>query len=109
MDVCSRIFELVDKKYVEQQAFAAALGVSPTMVSAWRKNKSESYMKRIPQIADVLNTSAEYLLTGEEKTPVGLPANGREEEFVQLFSQLTPDQQELVLAQLKGIVDAKDK
>ena len=109
MDVCSRIFELVDKKYVEQQAFAAALGVSPTMVSAWRKNKSESYMKRIPQIADVLNTSAEYLLTGEEKTPVGLSANGREEEFVQLFNQLTPDQQELVLAQLKGIVDAKDK
>ena len=96
MDVCSRIFELVDKKYVEQQSFAAALGVSPTMVSAWRKNKSESYMKRIPQIADVLNTSAEYLLTGEE-------------EFVQLFNQLTPDQQELVLAQLKGIVDAKDK
>ena len=109
LDIRSRIFELVDKQYVEQQTFAAALGDSPTMVSAWRKNKSESYMKRIPQIADLLNTSVEYLMTGEDKVPADQPVNGREEEFVQLFGQLTPDQQELVLAQLKGIVDAKDK
>lgn len=48
-------------------------------------------------------------LESKMETPADQPANGREEEFVQLFSQLTPDQQELVLAQLKGIVDAKDK
>ena len=68
----------------------------------------------IPSVAKV-QMLAEYLgvtvseLLGEKISPVGLPANGREEEFVQLFGQLTPDQQELVLAQLKGIVDAKDK
>ena len=68
----------------------------------------------IPSVAKV-QMLAEYLgvtvsdLLGEKISPVGLPANGREEEFTQLFSQLTPDQQELVLAQLKGIVDAKDK
>jgi len=69
---------------------------------------------QVPSVAKV-QMLAEYLgvttsdLLGEKISPVGLPANGREEEFVQLFSQLTPDQQELVLAQLKGIVDAKDK
>ena len=109
MDIRSRIFELVDKQYVEQQTFAAALGVSPTMVSAWRKNKSESYMKRIPQIADLLNTSVEYLMTGEDKVPADQPANGREREFLELFDRLTPVQQALVVAQLRGIVESHDK
>lgn len=109
MDIRSRIFELVDKQYIEQQTFAAALGVSPTMVSAWRKNKSESYMKRIPQIADLLNTSVEYLMTGEDKVPADQPANGREREFLELFDRLTPEQQALVVAQLRGIVESHDK
>ena len=49
------------------------------------------------------------ILKSNMETPADQPANGREAEFVQLFNRLTPDQQELVLAQLKGIVDAKDK
>ena len=109
MDIVDRIFLLADKLYSEQRNFAADLGIPASRISEWRRRKSASYNKRLPEIAAVLNTSVEYLLTGEERTPADQPANGREEEFVQLFGQLTPDQQELVLAQLKGIVDAKDK
>ena len=69
MDTADRIFELVDKRYQEQRDFAADLGVGPTMVSAWRNKKSESYMKRLTQIAQLLNTTIEYLLTGEKKEP----------------------------------------
>ena len=75
MDIVDRIFELANKKYQEQRDFAHALNIAPQRVSEWRRRKSESYMKRLPQIADVL----------------------------------TPEQQSLVLAQLKGIVDAQDK
>lgn len=109
LDIVDRIFELADKKYPEQRDFAQALHIQPPRVSEWRRRKSESYMKRIPQIAEVLETSVEYLLTGEEKKPADQPANGREAEFVHLFGKLTREQQELVLAQLKGIVDAQDK
>lgn len=109
MDIVDRIFELANKKYQEQRDFAHALNIAPQRVSEWRRRKSESYMKRLPQIADVLGTSVEYLLTGDEKKPADQPANGREAEFVQLFGRLTPEQQSLVLAQLKGIVDAQDK
>ena len=109
MDIVDRIFALADAKFDEQKKFAQAIQMPPSVISAWRMRKSTSYNKRIPQLAEVLNTSVEYLMTGEDKVPADQPANGREEEFVQLFGQLTPDQQELVLAQLKGIVDAKDK
>ena len=78
METSNRIFELVDKKYPEQRDFAAEIGVAPSVVSAWRNKKSESYMKRLPQIAEILNTTVEYLLTGEKKEPAPAPRNGDE-------------------------------
>lgn len=62
LDIVDRIFLLVDKQYDEQRDFATALGVSPTMVSAWRMRKSQSYMKRIPQIAKILGVTVDQLL-----------------------------------------------
>ena len=78
METSNRIFELADKKYPEQRDFAAEIGVAPSVVSAWRNKKSESYMKRLPQIAEILNTTVEYLLTGEKKEPAPAPRNGDE-------------------------------
>ena len=65
MDTIDRIFDLVDAQYKEQKDFAAALGILPQRVSEWRKRKSSSYRKYLPQIALVLDTTTEYLLTGE--------------------------------------------
>ena len=78
METSNRIFELADKKYPEQRDFAAEIGVAPSVVSTWRNKKSESYMKRLPQIAEILNTTVEYLLTGEKKEPAPTPKNGDE-------------------------------
>lgn len=64
MDVVDRIFELVDEKFKEQKDFAAVLGVDPNLPSRWRNRKSKSYQKYLPQIADALGTTTEYLLTG---------------------------------------------
>ena len=64
MDIVDRIFEIVDAKYNEQQEFSAALGLDPTIPSRWKKRKSTSYQKYLPQIAEVLGTTTEYLLTG---------------------------------------------
>ena len=65
MDIVDRIFAIVDSKYNEQREFAAALGIDPTIPSRWRKRKSTSYQKYLSQIATILGTTTEYLLTGE--------------------------------------------
>lgn len=104
---------------------AKELSCSPTSITNWLSELSRPQKRTIATIASKFDISIEELcgndlphIKGENRLqsipfknekPADLPANGREEEFVQLFSQLTPDQQELVLAQLKGIVDAKDK
>ncbi|WP_040663880.1 helix-turn-helix domain-containing protein [Oscillibacter ruminantium] len=65
MDIVDRIFNLVDAQYKEQRDFAAAIGTTPSMVSQWRRRKSASYSKYLPQIIETLNTTSEYLLTGD--------------------------------------------
>ena len=66
MDCVDRIFDLVDKKYREQREFAYELGLEPTMISSWRRRRSSSYNRRLPQIAAVLETTVSYLLNGTE-------------------------------------------
>ena len=78
MDTVDRIFQLVDNEYREQREFAAELGLPASRISEWRRRKSESYMKRLPQIAEILNTTVEYLLTGGKKEPAPTPKNGDE-------------------------------
>ena len=101
MGTSDRIFELVAKIYREQRDFASDLGVGPSMVSAWRNGKSESYMKRLPQIAEVLGTSTEYLLTGKENEPTSTPASEDEFDksrimaaFLDGDENLTPEEQD---------------
>lgn len=65
MDIVDRLFELVDEKFAEQKDFAAALQAPPSRISEWRKRKSNSYRKYLPQIAEALGTTTEYLLNGE--------------------------------------------
>ena len=65
MDTVERIFELVDEKYAEQKDFAAAIGVAPQRVSAWRTRSSKSYVKYLSKIAVVLGTTTDYLVSGE--------------------------------------------
>ena len=76
MDTLERIFELADKIFPEQQEFASALGVKPSIVSQWRNKITKSYERRLPKIAKVLGTSVEYLTTGEEKKPAPITESG---------------------------------
>jgi len=64
-DVGNRIFELLDATAMEQQQFAELVGVSDGTASNWRRGKSASYTKYLPQIAEALGTTSEYLLTGQ--------------------------------------------
>ncbi len=75
MDIVDRLFELVDEKYNEQKDFAAILGIDPNLPSRWRNRKSTSYQRRLPQIAEALDTTTEYLLTGNGPKKKTAPAS----------------------------------
>ncbi len=61
--VAQRIFELAKKKFPEQKDFAYAIGVNPKTISAWKRG-IKSYRKYISKIAEVLETTTDYLNYG---------------------------------------------
>lgn len=73
MDTGDRIFYLLDRSGMEQKKFAELIGATDKIVSKWRTSGLKSYRKYLPQIAEVLNTSVDYLVNGE-KNPA--PSNG---------------------------------
>lgn len=106
MDVLERIFDLAARKYPEQKAFAEALGVSPTRISEWKKRKSESYIKRLPEIASVLGTTPEYLLSGtvSELETVSDPELAA---ALSQFEKLTPEQRAKVIGYMEGLISSR--
>lgn len=99
MDIVDRLFELVDEKFNEQQEFAALLGIDPTLPSRWRNRKSTSYQRRLPEIAEVLGTTTEYLLTGK-KEPAPTSGDGlspAKRKLLEAVDDLTDEQCEKLL------------
>ena len=78
MDTAERIFQLLDKSGMEQKKFAELIGSTDKIVSKWRTSGLKSYRKYLPQIAEVLNTTVDYLVRGDEKKPAPTPKNGDE-------------------------------
>ena len=99
MDTVDRIFDLVDSKYKEQRDFAAQLGITPSMVSEWRRRKSASFNRRLPQIAEALGTTTEYLLTGNgPKQKRAVSDSDTRPDWVVKFEELSPAAQKEVIA-----------
>lgn len=107
MDTAERIFDLLDRSGMEQKKFAELIGATDKIVSKWRTSGLKSYRKYLPQIADVLGTTVEYLLTGKKEAPAAEDGSERKKEFIELFMKLTPEQQDMFLAQLKGVVNSQ--
>lgn len=75
-EMAERIFSLLKKAKIEQKEFAKIVGTTDKTVSAWKTGRSKAYTKYLPQIAEVLGTSVEYLVTGEEKKPAPITESG---------------------------------
>lgn len=64
--VRERIFTLLASKSISQRDFAQMIDVIPQTITDWKKGKSFSFMKKLNPIADALNTTEVWLLTGIE-------------------------------------------
>ena len=100
MDTAERIFYLLDQSGMEQKKFAELIGATDKIVSKWRTSGLKSYRKYLPQIAKALNTSVEYLLNGEEKSPPPTEGGGlspAKRELLAAVDDLSDEQCEKLL------------
>lgn len=101
MDTADRIFDLLDRSGMEQKQFAELIGTTDKVVSKWRTSGLMSYRKYLVQIADVLGTTVEYLLTGETKKGPAAEDGHEPSENELLFRSLSPEKQEEALRYMR--------
>lgn len=99
------IKKFCDLKGVKPTVACRESGVGTSFINNVERGQTPSVAK-VQILADYLGVTTSELL-GEKKAPAAEDSSEREKEFVQLFQKLTPEQQDMILAQLKGVVDSQ--
>lgn len=69
-DIVIRILQQSKAVGISQKNLAEKIGIRPQAITEWKIGTTTSYTKYLPQIADVLNVSIDYLMTGEKETTI---------------------------------------
>ena len=75
MDIIERIFDLLQKQGKTQSEFARFLDVRVATISEWKRRRCVPSVSIVAKIAEYLNTSVDYLVTGKEYTPAAPTVN----------------------------------
>ena len=103
LSTSDRIFALLKEEGVEQKEFAKQIGTTDKTVSAWKTGRSSSYTKYLAQIASILGTTVEYLLTGEKKEPATVSGDGQAEKLAKALESIGIDVDKLSEAEISRI------
>lgn len=113
--IAERIRQGLELRRMKQSELVEATGIGKSSISTYISGAYEPKQKNIYLIAKALDVNEAWLMghdvpiDREKPTPVsesGLD-DPRDKKFLELFSRLTPDQKELVLAQLEVLRDRK--
>jgi transcriptional regulator with XRE-family HTH domain len=66
MNTIERISDILLRSGKKQKELMEYLGVSPNLFTEWKAGRNKSYNKYIPQIAEFLGVTPDYLLGNEE-------------------------------------------
>lgn len=98
--------KLLDEKGLKNADVARATGISNMTLSDWKRGKSEPKTKNMQKIADFLETTLSYLVTGEESNPIFEQSNAdydlsnignKLKEYVFKLSKLSDEEQESIM------------
>lgn len=112
-DMLDRVEKLRRKAGITKAALYAASNTSSSAFSQWRSGLTKPSSKSLSNLAEVLNTSVEFLMfgienaetSGEKKEPSqeqgGLTAT--EAELIRLFREASPETRQAMLRLLRSL------
>lgn len=106
MSIIDSVLHLAKEKGVSQAFICNKLGLSRNYLAEVKKGKTSLTDDRLAVIADLLNTTPEYLKgeTDTKEKPATSQDDELDKEFSELIKQLSPEQREIIKAQIKGIL-----
>lgn len=101
-----RIKELAKSNGLSMKYLAEKIGKYPGFLSCVRNGTDRINDDELQVIADILNTTPEYLKgeTDIKEKPATSKDDELDKEFSELIKQLSPEQMEIIKAQIKGIL-----
>lgn len=104
-DIAERIKEVARQRQISVKKILSDTGLGRNTMSNFKTSfpKSDSLAK----IADCLDCSVDYLLGRTENPAVQIKASDVNNQLVDLLSQLSPTEQEIISLQIKGLLSAK--
>lgn len=110
MSTLDRITNLLKEQNKKQKELTDYLGITKNAFTDWKNGRIKSYNKYIPQIAEFLNVSIDFLLTGNEHEKE-LPESEKLENCVVFHRDGKTSVKALTAAQVKAIeklIDSMD-
>ena len=108
----TRFFEqytkLCKERGMSANGVAKEIGLPSSSVTYWKRG-SLPQQRTLERVAEYFGVSADYLLgyTDEKEKPAAQKGDELSPEFASLFSRLTPEQKELVLATMRELAKGK--
>ncbi len=97
MTISQRIFEELKKQGKKQKELADYIGLSTSAISDWKKKGTNPSAENISAIANFLNISTDYLLTGKEKSNTNI-SNSTVDEQEQEKKQLSTTDKSIIFS-----------
>lgn len=91
---------------VSQQEICQYLNLTKQTFSEWKAGRSESYLKYLPQIAEYLDVSVDYLL-GKTPSPERKNIPEDEKRLRELLSQMSEEQLQTAYRIISAIAEEK--
>lgn len=105
MTICERMFVEINQKNISQKQFAINIGSTEKTVSAWKKRNSDPPACLIPAIADELNITIDYLLTGKGKKSAP-ELTEEERKYLELYNRLSPFDKGRIIDRMETMYEA---
>lgn len=86
-DIMFRILKLMKEKGMDQKTFAKAIGIRPQAITEWKNGTTSSYTKYIDRIAEVLDTTVNYLRYGDFELVTHCSEVPPQESLLKLFDE----------------------
>lgn len=99
---------LCDEKKQSPSSVAAAIGLSNSIASKWKKTGAVPNGDILVKLAEYFDVTVDYLLGLSEDRKNPVPEDEVDKEILERFANLTPAQQEKVAAFIEGLLAAKE-
>ena len=112
MIISERILKVMKERNMTQTEFAKKVGIGNSMISEWKKKKTNPTAEKLMDICNVLQITPEQLLTGkgiedEEEIAAAAPENRftpQDIRMIEDFHGLKETQQKRLLAYMEALM-----